>query len=55
LFTAAAPNLNIGGTNTDPSGIFQSACPPTTQLEELWELKNDDCAEGTFNLWTVTY
>jgi len=55
LFTAAAPKLNIGGTNTDPSGIFQSACPPTTQLEELWELKNDDCAEGTFNLWTVTY
>jgi len=54
LFTAAAPNLHIGRGNTAPSGIYQAGCPPTTQLEEAFELVNDSCGEG-FNTWTVGY
>jgi len=53
-YTFATPSLSIGGTNTDPGGIYQAQCPPTTALEEVYELVNDSCAEG-FNTWSISY
>jgi len=50
----ATPMMNIGGNNADPSGVYQSACPPTTELEMVYALVNDPCGDG-HNLWTVTY
>ena len=53
-FTDAAPALNIGGTNSTPSGIYQDGDPPTTGKEYIFEIENDPEIEG-FNTWTVTY
>lgn len=53
-FTYAVPSLNVGGTNPDPSGVYQDATPPTTGLEYAYKLVNDPDSEG-FNTWTVTY
>jgi hypothetical protein len=53
-FTYATPSLNVGGTNPDPSGVYQDATPPTTGLEYAYKLVNDPDTEG-FNTWTVTY
>jgi len=53
-FTFATPDLNVGGTNLAPSGIYQAACPPGTGKEYAFELVNDSCGDG-FNKWTVTF
>jgi hypothetical protein len=53
-FTYATPQLQIGGTNPDPSGTYQNVCSPTTELEKVYELVNDQCG-GNFNNWTITY
>jgi len=53
LFTYATPTLNIGGTNSAPSGIYQDGDPPTTGNEYKYELVNDPEVEG-FNKWTIT-
>ena len=53
-FTYATPVLNVGGTNPNPSGVYQDATPPTSGLEYAYKLVNDPDAEG-FNTWTVTY
>ena len=53
-FTDATPNLNIGGTNSAPSGIYQDGDPPTTGKEYIYELVVDPEIEG-FKKWTVTY
>jgi len=54
LFTYAAPSLDIGGNNAAPSGIYQYAATPSTALEKVYALKNDDDLEG-FNKWDITY
>ena len=54
IFTDATPELNIGGTNPDPSGIFQDATPPTTGKEYAFKLVNDPDVEGFF-VWTITF
>jgi len=53
-YTDATPELNVGGTNATPSGIYQSVCPATTALEEVHNLATDGCTEG-HNTWTVTW
>ena len=53
-FTNATPALNIGGTNSAPSGVYQDATPPTTGKEYIFKLENDPDTEG-FNKWTITY
>jgi hypothetical protein len=53
-FTSALPALNVGGTNAEPSGVYQDAAPPTTGKEMIYKLVNDPDAEG-FNKWTITY
>ena len=50
-FTNAAPTLNISGTNSVPSGVYQDADPPTTGLEYVWELAN----LGGINNWAITW
>ena len=52
-FTAASPTATLGGTNTDPGGVYQAANPPTTGLEYKHVLVNDDNAEG-FKKWAIT-
>jgi hypothetical protein len=54
LFTYAAPSLYIGGNNAAPSGIYQYAATPSTALEKVYALENDDDLEG-FNKWDITY
>ena len=54
VFTAAAPTLNIGGSNPAPSGIYQDANPPTTGKEYIYTLVNDPRVEG-FKKWSITY
>jgi len=53
-FTFATPELNIGGTNLAPSGVYGAACPPGTGKEYAFELVNDSCLDG-FNKWAVTF
>ena len=53
-FTAATPLLNIGGSNSAPSGVYQDGDPPTTGKEYIFELENDPEVEG-FNTWSITY
>ncbi len=52
-FTYASPAANLGGTNDDPSGVYQDATPPTTGLEYKYKLVVDPDAEG-FNKWVIT-
>ncbi len=54
LFTAATPNLSIGGTNAAPSGTYADEDPPVTGKGAIYELVVDPEAEG-FRKWTVTY
>jgi hypothetical protein len=54
LFTYAAPSLDIGGNNAAPSGIYQYAATPSTALEKVYALENDDDLEG-FNKWDIAY
>ena len=52
-YTAAAPTANLGGTNADPTGVYQAKVPPTTGMETKYELINDSAAQG-FKKWTIT-
>ena len=53
-YTYAAPRLYIGGTNANPSGVYQAVCPPTSGLEEVYDLVNGNCtADGPE--WAVDY
>lgn len=54
LFTATAPSLNIGGTNPDPTGVYQTSANPATPLEKVYALVNDQNAEG-FKKWAINY
>lgn len=54
LFTKTAPKLNIGGTNPDPTGVYQTSANPATPLEKVYALVNDQNAEG-FKKWAITY
>jgi hypothetical protein len=55
VFTqSTGPFLEIGGTNSAPSGVYQYAATPTTGKEMIYALVNDDDAEG-FQKWTITY
>lgn len=53
-FTYATPSLNVGGTNSAPSGTYQDGDPPSTGKEYIYEVVNDPESEG-FNTWSVTY
>ncbi len=55
-FTDNSPTLDIGGTNQDPSGIYQSpaACPAVSALERVYEMENDSCGDG-HKKWSITY
>lgn len=54
LFIYATPTLAIGGTNPDPTGVYQTSANPATPLEKVYALVNDQNAEG-FKKWTITY
>jgi len=50
-FTYATPVLNISGaTMATPGGVYQYAATPSTGLEYVYRLANDDDSEG-FNKW----
>jgi hypothetical protein len=53
-YTYATPTLNIGGTNSSPSGIYQDGDPPTTGKEYIYEIENDPETTGN-EVWSVTY
>ncbi len=53
-WTTAAPVLGIGGSNQAPSGIYQSATPPTSGKETIYDLTQDPTSEG-FKRWSITY
>ena len=53
-FTDSAPELNIAGDNAAPSGTYQYSATPSTGLEKVYALVNDDDGEG-FNTWSITY
>lgn len=53
-FTAAAPALQIGGTNAAPSGVYQNASPPTTGLEYVYKLVNDPDGDG-HKKWAISW
>jgi hypothetical protein len=43
----ATPELNAGGTNATPTGVYQDGYPaPLTSLEKIHDLINDDDAAG---------
>jgi hypothetical protein len=55
--TGSAGSIDVGGSNSDPSGTYQAAssCPVTGSTpgkEIAYELKNDNCGAG-FNKWTT--
>jgi len=52
-YTAAAPTANLGGTNADPTGVYQAKVPPTTGMETKYELINDSASQG-FKKWAIT-
>jgi hypothetical protein len=62
FYTAFATRTASGGTitlngagNAAPSGIFQSACPPTSGKETAFDLLNDLCLVNPTKTWaTVT-
>ena len=42
--TDATPELDLGGAgNATPGGTYQAVCPPTTALEEVYDLVNGNC------------
>ena len=53
-FTAAAPALNVGGTNQAPSGVYADEDPPVTGKGMAFELVNDPETEG-FKKWAITF
>ena len=53
-YTDPAPALNVGGSNSAPSGTYQDGDPPTTGKEYIYEIVNDPEATGN-ETWTVTY
>ena len=54
-FTYATPSLDIlGGSNATPSGIYQTASPPTTGKEYLYDLVNGSYTPAGPE-WTVQY
>ncbi len=54
--TYATPRLELGGaSNATPGGTYQSACPPTSALEQVYNLVNAQCAGDTHNKWTVRW
>jgi len=52
-YTAAAPTAVMGGTNADPTGVYQAMVPPTTGMETKYELINDSASQG-FKKWAIT-
>jgi len=53
--TAANGTINVGGSNSAPSGLLQAANPPTTGKEFAYELKNDSQNINPTKKWaTVT-
>ena len=52
-YTAAAPTAAMGGTNADPTGVYQAMVPPTTGMETKYELINDSASQG-FKKWAIT-
>ena len=52
-YTAAAPAAIVGGTNADPTGVYQAMVPPTTGMEMKYELINDSASQG-FKKWGIT-
>lgn len=54
--TRATPELDLGGaSNATPGGAYQGACPPTSALEQVYNLVNAQCAGDTHNTWTVSW
>ena len=51
--TVAAGSLNVGGTNSAPSGLLQAANPPTTGKEFAYELVNDSQNINPTKKWTT--
>ncbi|MCB1718490.1 MAG: hypothetical protein KDK05_25425, partial [Candidatus Competibacteraceae bacterium] len=54
--TYATPTCYIGGSNAAPSGTYQAANPPTTPLEKIYTMVNDNTSTGnnTFSSFTYT-
>jgi hypothetical protein len=59
-YTAFATRTATGGTitvngagNAAPSGIFQSACPPTSGKETAYDLLNDPCVVNPTKKWST--
>jgi hypothetical protein len=53
--TATGGTINVGGTNSAPSGLLQAANPPTTGKEFAYELVNDSQNINPTKKWaTVT-
>ena len=53
-YTDATPVLNISGSNSAPSGVYQDGDPPTTGKEYIYEIVNDPESTGN-EVWSVTY
>ena len=54
--TAATPELDLSGaSNATPGGTYQGACPPTSALEQVYNLVNAQCAGDTHNTWSVVW
>jgi hypothetical protein len=54
-FTYSSPSLNVGGNNSNPSGVYQYADPPATPLEKIYRLVNPSVPDGdAHNPWTIT-
>jgi hypothetical protein len=52
--TRATPELDLGGaSNATPGGAYQSACPPTSALEQVYNLVNAQCAGDTHQTWAA--
>lgn len=52
-YTSTSPSANLGGSNADPSGVYQAMVPPTTGMEAKYDLVNDPASEG-FKKWSIT-
>ena len=53
-YTAAAPSLDVGGTNAAPGGAYADEDPPVTGKGYIYELVNDPETEG-FKKWAIFY
>jgi len=53
-FTDPTPELSIGGSNAEPSGIYHDDTPPNTGKEYIYKIVNDPDGTGN-NKWSVTY